>query len=171
MALKPLSAAEIEKSQEELKKMLLPGSDVQQANVKVVEQLAKVGRFEYPEGSGIWYSVPTIPFREGLQIKDLYLRIKLAQDGVDRGMGYLVYQDQLKELLDIAWKLCIPERKMSRFIRWLFKRYNPFYRVASEGDIAVLISFFLVRRMMSNVRFHFPAVDQGSQDRSTSSTS
>lgn len=155
MALMPLDPAVIEKSQAELREKLMSGSDVPQVNVEIVRSLMAIGRFEFPKDSGNWFGVPRVPFTEGIKLRDLYTRISLVQSEVNAGVSHAIYEDQIKQMLDICWKLCIPEKPVMRFMRRVLPWRNPFLRLAGEGDVAELLSFFMVRRMMSNVHFPF----------------
>lgn len=158
MALQPLDPAVMEESQRELKDKLLAGSAVPQANVETIRQLGEISRFEYPADSGYWFNVKVVPYTDGLKLKDLFQRLSLSRIDTDSGIGYEIYERQLREMLDIAWKLSQPETRWMKIAKRLFKKYNPFIAFATEGDVQVLLGFFLVRRMMSNVRFHYPAI-------------
>jgi hypothetical protein len=155
MALKPLDPSVIEQSQTELKQKLASGSAVPQDNVNVVSELGNIRSFEFPAGSGDWFDVPNVPYVDGLNLKELFLRISLSQQDTNHGLGFAIYERQLKEMLDIAWRLSVPRKRWMRIAKRLTK-WNPFIVKASEGDISVLLGFFLVRRMMCNVQFHYP---------------
>jgi hypothetical protein len=157
MALKPISPEEIERRQDELKARFMPGANAstEVINQDVLARLAQMGEFEYPQGSGKWYSVPRVPFYEGMRINDIFQRISRAKDSPQLALVG-VFDVYLREVLDIAWnKLVVPKRRRTRILKRLRLIPNPF-RKASEAEIAELIAFFLVRRMASNVKFPYP---------------
>lgn len=156
MPLQPLDPAVLEQSQAELKDKLLSGSPVPLSNVENIRGLLKESEFEYPEGSGKKYRIPLVPYQIGLKIEDIYIRIQDAKK-YPGALGMLpVYEKQLREALDIVWSCVIPVNRWDRW-RKKFGLLKNRFRNMSDGDTADMIAFFLIRRMMSNVKFRYPA--------------
>lgn len=152
MPIKPIAEEQIKSGQEELrKKVFSDKSTSSYVNVKNVEDLANVRTFEFPAGSGCLYDVPSIPYTVGLRLHDWYLGIKESQIRGDVTQINL-YEHTLRLMLDAMWSLSIPRGVVLR-VRKKFGFVGNQFLSASEGDIAELISFFLVRRMIPNVKF------------------
>lgn len=162
MALKPVSVETVEQGQKELREKFSSGQVVPPVNLSAAKALAGVRQFEFPSNSGIVYEVKTIPYIDGIQINDLYLRIRELSEQKEAAptLGAAVYQRWLQELLDLAWKLSVPKSRWNRIRKWLGLIKNPFYKM-SEGDAGELIGFFLMRRMISTVQFHHSASKKG----------
>lgn len=159
MPLMPVSEETIKSQQESLKdKMLGDVNGPAVVNQLTAEQLMQVSQFELPVGSGIFYDVPVVPVPQGLQLQRLYGEIKNAQKP---GEEFLLahYEMTLRKVLDVIWSLSVPTSFIKRFRKRFGLMRNPFL-TASEGDIASLLSFFLVRRMMPSVKYHYQAHPQ-----------
>lgn len=167
MAMQPPTQEEIARRQEEDGKLIPTSGDPVYVNQEALALLSTVMDFEYPKGSGIWYSVPHVPYYEGTQIRDIHSRIMEARKFPDQ-VQVGIFDKMLDEVLDIAWKkLVIPQDWLTRFLKWTGLMKNPFKRHMGEGEVASLIGFFLARRMTSNVHFRYPA-QAASKEASTS---
>lgn len=169
MPLKPLSEEQIAGTQSDLRKQFFKEGGSPVLNEEHALALGQTTRFEMPQGSGKFYDVPAVSYKDGLELQRCFGEIRKSQEhGAELLLSH--YEFMLRRVLDIAWRLSVPVsrverlRKATKFIR------NPFLR-CSEGDIAALMSFFLVRRMMQNVKFHYPASLAETRSLSTPSTS
>lgn len=159
MALKPPDEQELIRGQQELKdKFLADPATVSVANAAQVAMLVDDITLEYPNGSGNLFRVPSVPYRDGLEIYDLHVRLLDSRKYTDNHL-LPVYQRQLKRILDIAWTLMVPVSWKDRLLKRFGLLRNPLYH-ASEGDAADILGFFLVRRMKSNVKFRYPPTDK-----------
>lgn len=164
MSIKPIPEERLKESQAELKKKFLNDKAPQMVNTEQAKQLASARGFEAPEGSGRHYLVPRIPYPDGIQLNQWYTEIQESQKYGDNHMVFR-YEKLLGSCLDMMWRLSIPEARGERILKKLRLMRNPFRRL-SEGDTAALLGFFLVRRIMPNVKFQYPASQQN-QSQST----
>ncbi len=168
MAMLPISEeVKAQRQAEDLK--LLPASGaVEYVNSDALGLLSTVREVEFPEGSGIWYSVPRVPYYEGTQIRDLHSRIMDARKFPDQ-VSVGIFDKLLDQICDIAWnKLIVPKGRWMRFRKWAGLMQNPLRKNMSEAEVAALISFFLARRMTSSVSFRYPARSQETSSRRAS---
>lgn len=157
MVLTPEIKEVVERQQQELRDEFLPkqNTPTEYANLEAQKLLCEVRSFEYPKGSGTWYDVPNIPYAKGARLSEIYNSI-LEMKGVPHLVSVGVFSKLFDEQVSIMWGLSIPRGRIARTARRIGMKKNVFKR-ASEGDLVTLLSFFLVRRMASNVQFLYPA--------------
>jgi hypothetical protein len=153
--LKPLDDATMQGDQQDVE-TTVAGPTVRALNITNVAELSKASEFEWPEGSGNVYVVVRVPYAAGIQLNDLFYRI-METKKYESPVMLPILERQLAQMLRIMWSLAQPKNRRKRLQKRLRLMKNPFFKLASEGDIASLISFFLVRRMMSSVSIRYPA--------------
>ncbi len=169
MALKPHDPSVVEADQKALKEGL-SGSAVPGVNLEAITTLNGLSKtFEFPLGSKKLYDVPLVPYHEGLQLSELYLRMVEYSKKYDVTAGVpAIYEKMLDDILSICWSLIVPRSKMQRLLKQIGLTSNPMMKM-SEAEIGEVLGFFLARRIVSNVQFHSPATQsQSSRSRPTS---
>lgn len=159
MAMKPLDPRVVDESQTEMKESL-SGSVVPEVNVDAVKKLGTARTFEFPEHSGILYDVPRVPYKVGLEINDLWIRLREhGKHPEGRGVPQ-IYKRLLDDVVKVSWeKLVIPRSRIRRLRKRMGWLKNPLRHMA-EADLAELVGFFLARRMAATVQFRFPATQE-----------
>lgn len=154
--LKPLDPSILEEDQRRLREQFTAGPSLRALNQENILKLAQAREYEYPKGSGNVYIVPQVPFPDGIALNDLFYRI-MESKKYESPVQLPILERQLRDIIKIIWKLSIPKDRIKRVRKKFGLLKNPLFNFASEGEIADLIAFFLLRRMMSNVYIRYPA--------------
>ena len=155
MALTPIRAEQVEKTQDLLRQMVKP-QEVNIGNVEVATSLSGSTYFTY----GMFqYEVPPVPYTIGLKLEEARLKLeKLADqaikaeeaDAVDLSLDLNIEMTELFDSVILMFKKLVRPVFLPHRLLWRWTS-NPF-QDASPSDVATLLHFFCACRMRSAIR-------------------
>lgn len=120
-----------------------------------VQPLMQLGEDQLLEFNGQLLRIPPVPFRAGLRLNELWLRVQTAEQGERTGDAAAACARIIAELVRLMGSLARPTGAVRPLLWRLGYRPNPF-SLATEMEVGALVDFFVMCRTKPTVRLSHP---------------